>query len=278
LLPQIFEDIDAALCAAAVFLESVIEEENKLFGPEGENAGMTRATRAMCKCFDWSRLTIHGPSSEDVKEFGVLCRMLMPFLKHCQWPDREEFPDVDHGWPSIQALQVQYVLLMSRVRKVKLRMPSLQRNWYENHWVYGDALEALRLSALVCGDYFAPARLVDQSWSISVVSHRSSAVVPNCECHVQLYGRRHFGVAWCRWPTGAAAFLFCVDGLHNACGLSMARSQACAPVETQRAEGMGLPPWAWRRRHYPYKREHRQGRACREGRDRVKLVSCECCN
>ena len=97
LLPSIFDDIDGALVGAITFVKHIIEEKKKLYGPEGVNAGYARVTKAMFVCFDWERLLTEIPKAQDVKEFAVLSTLLKPYLRHTQWPDRDEWPNVTAG-------------------------------------------------------------------------------------------------------------------------------------------------------------------------------------
>ena len=124
-LPECFALIDKALHAAAQFVMLVRDEEAQMYGGEGQNAGMQRACRAMCKCFDWSRLCMAGPTPEDVREFGLLSTMLKPYLKYTDWPD---FPEVPRAWPCEQVLQVQYVRLCRRVLDAPCHV---KRDWWK---------------------------------------------------------------------------------------------------------------------------------------------------
>ena len=101
---------------ASKFLDELLGFEGRLFAGEGVNAGMARATTAMCKAFDWPRLIdAGGPSRDDMTEFTILFNMLSPILAHTSWPRDGEFPEVFRGWPDWRAMRYQYALLVSRV-------------------------------------------------------------------------------------------------------------------------------------------------------------------
>lgn len=127
---SMFKEVDGALTAASVFLQHLVEEEEKLLGSEGANAGYNRVIKAVSKCFDFSRMVHVVPTAEDVKEFGFAAKMLLPYLRHTEWPSSDEFPDVRHAWPSVPHLQIQYVMLMSRLRQARLRRSDLYRAWW----------------------------------------------------------------------------------------------------------------------------------------------------
>ena len=91
------------MSAAACFLANASKASEGLYGVEGMNAGMLRATEAMCQCFDWGRLISEVPGADDIVQFGVLAQLLLPYLQHTEWPSKEEFPNVLHTWPSQQA-------------------------------------------------------------------------------------------------------------------------------------------------------------------------------
>lgn len=115
-LPQTFRELDSALKAASLFIEALLLQEEKLFGLEGMSAGMAEATALMSQCFDWGRLTVEKPNAADIVAFRRLNDMLAPYLRLSEWPSRDEFPDVVHGWPDGNTIAVQYSLLLSRLR------------------------------------------------------------------------------------------------------------------------------------------------------------------
>lgn len=134
-----FEDIDAALSSARHFVDELVQQHTKLFGGEGCSAGMRRVLDAMATTFDWGRVAVQLPTPESVQEFAVLARMLMPYLRHLEFPSPDEFPSVQHCWPSIPELQVQYVLLCRRIRSYP----------HPPWWVYtGASVEPLEASEL----------------------------------------------------------------------------------------------------------------------------------
>ena len=98
-LPALFQNIDAALMAISVFIRALTEEGAKLYGSEGSNAGMLRALKAMNLCFDWTRWVRNRPSKNCIDEFGHLCDLLKPVLRHTRYPSKDDFPDVRHAWP-----------------------------------------------------------------------------------------------------------------------------------------------------------------------------------
>jgi hypothetical protein len=124
-LPEAYVLISKALQATDQFVWAVEDEEAKMYGDEGQNAGMRRAFRAMNKCFDWKRLLATGATGEDIREFGLLSTMLKPFLKHTEWP---LFPEVVHAWPNEQTLQLQYVRLCRRLRDAPHHVA---RRWWQ---------------------------------------------------------------------------------------------------------------------------------------------------
>ena len=129
-LPSAFQDLDNALAGAHSFLRRAMDEEEVLYGREGQNAGVARAMEAMSMCFDWSRLASQLPSGEDVRAFGDLVSLLMPYLRHTDWPNKAEFPKVVHGWPARGVMQRQYVLLLKRVRSARRHAPKVAQDWY----------------------------------------------------------------------------------------------------------------------------------------------------
>ena len=141
-VPLVFADLDDALKAAGDFLNGLAAEEDKVFGQEGTNAGMARALRAMCTCFDWGRLVGDGlvPTVNDLAEFKVLAPLLEPYLRFAEWPSKEDFPEVTHGWPDLDELQVQYVVLMNRLRAAASK-PRFRHSWWS---VTGYYVEPLR--------------------------------------------------------------------------------------------------------------------------------------
>ena len=116
-----FGEIDGALASAEVFVDTLLLEHDRLFGREGENAGLARAVEAMSHCFDWDRLVRQVPPPLQVQEFGTLSKLLLPYLRYSAWPHADEFPAVTHGWPNTATLQVQYVLLCRRMRQASFR-------------------------------------------------------------------------------------------------------------------------------------------------------------
>lgn len=141
-VPLVFADLDDGLQAASHFLNALGAEEDAVFGQEGTNAGMARALRAMCACFDWGRLVGDGlvPTANDLAEFEVLARLLDPYLQYTEWPSKENFPEVLHGWPPPEELKVQYVVLMHRLRAAA-SMPRFRHSWWS---VTGYYVEPLR--------------------------------------------------------------------------------------------------------------------------------------
>ena len=140
-VPLVFADLDDALQAAGNFLNALAAEEDAVFGQEGTNAGMARALRAMCACFDWGRLVGDGlvPTKDDLEEFLVLARLLEPYLQYTEWPSKEVFPEVVHGWPDSRELQVQYVVLMNRLRTAA-SMPRFRSSWWSVTGYYVEPL------------------------------------------------------------------------------------------------------------------------------------------
>ena len=99
-------------------------------GSYGVNAGYARALQLACQCFEWNRLLHNAPSVDDLQRFGELYGMLKPYLRHTEWPDRESFPRVQRSWPNAQVMQVQYVLLLNRLRQARRKRPAMWRSWW----------------------------------------------------------------------------------------------------------------------------------------------------
>jgi len=114
-----FDDLDAAASSALRFISEVARQHSSLFGSEGESAGMRSAVDAMAACFDWEHLVVRAPTADQVREFGTLAHLLMPYLAHTEWPPADIFPNVVREWPSADNLLIQYVLLCSRLRSVR---------------------------------------------------------------------------------------------------------------------------------------------------------------
>eukprot|EP00974_Lingulodinium_polyedra_P054869 5277248-Lingulodinium_polyedra.AAC.1 len=73
---------------------------------------MHRLQGLAAQCSDWGRLVSEKPTGEDARAFGELATLLLPYLQSTRWPDRAEFPGVEHRWPNVPTLQYQYVGLM----------------------------------------------------------------------------------------------------------------------------------------------------------------------
>ena len=119
--------VDAALMAAARFLEDVLAAEEAIHGPEGQNAAMAHATAAMAQCFDWERLVSKPPTVDDLRSFSRLYAFLRPYLRHTDWPP---FKEVVRAWPDEKTMQYQYVMLLRRVRDAPQRAPHTCRQWW----------------------------------------------------------------------------------------------------------------------------------------------------
>ena len=131
-VPQVFSEIDDALAAAWDFTRKVIEEENSLLGEEGVNSGMRHLSEAMCCCFDWERLVYDKPTPDDIRAFGVVAELLLPYLKVTDWPNLDEFPHVLRRWPDTANLQFQYVGLTRLVRLAasRCRRGAIAAGWF----------------------------------------------------------------------------------------------------------------------------------------------------
>ena len=132
MLHSIFQMVDGALSSAVSLVESIIAEEEHLYGREGTNAGMQRVLTAMCRCFDWSRLATSTLSREDVGEFGVLYEHLLPYMKKTLWPSDidTKFNGVVRGWPDTKTAQLQYAVLVKRVRNAAQARGHSGRDWW----------------------------------------------------------------------------------------------------------------------------------------------------
>ena len=87
--------------ARSVF--GIVERQDARVDLQNRPRGMARLTQAMCKCFDWSHLTEHPPGTEHVRAFSTVATMLLPTLAFAEWPSQEEFPEVRHVWPGVEA-------------------------------------------------------------------------------------------------------------------------------------------------------------------------------
>ena len=132
---EAFKEIDAGLAGLEDVMRDVLGASRDLFSErEGVNAGMARAFQLMCQCFDFSRLVSEPPSIGDVEAFKQLARMLLPVLRHTEWPP---WPEVVRGWPrnatleaGLNALGRQYVLLMHRVRAASTSRSRVASSWW----------------------------------------------------------------------------------------------------------------------------------------------------
>ena len=114
-----FDDVDVALSSAARFVDRLAREHDALFSTEGASAGMRRVLDAMSVCFDWEHLVVKAATAAQVKEFLTVARMLMPYLRHTEWPPADQFPRVQHAWPEENVLTFQYILMCSRLRQMR---------------------------------------------------------------------------------------------------------------------------------------------------------------
>ncbi len=143
-LPQIFKELDRTLAAAAGFIKNLSAQEAKLFGKEGQSAGMSEVHEAMCKCFDWDRHVHAQPTEDDVKAVVKVNQLLRPYLSLTEYPSQNEFPRVVHGWPNDATLAHQYLVLMRRVRLAETHCRAAARRW----WI----LTGYTISPVVCSD------------------------------------------------------------------------------------------------------------------------------
>ena len=118
-----FRDVDGALTAMTTFLTTLTTQEDAMFGAEGANAGYARVMKALATAFDWAYHTKHKPTNHHhLQEFGVACKMLLPYVRRTEWPPAADWPEVPHAWPEdMQEVKAQYLLLMHRVLKARLR-------------------------------------------------------------------------------------------------------------------------------------------------------------
>ena len=115
-LPQLLLEIDSAMSAAMAFLRKLLHEERQMFGPEGMSASMAKLNQCIARCFDWGRLVRSSPTADDIVAFKEAYELLSPYLRHTEWPNQAEFPNVVHGWPDSRTMQYQYSVLVQRVR------------------------------------------------------------------------------------------------------------------------------------------------------------------
>jgi hypothetical protein len=173
-LPQVLTELDSAISGTITFVRTLLKQERLLFGTEGMSAGHARAMRAMCMCFDWGRLLCALPSASDITAFADLCQLLMPYLRHTEWPDPARFPDVRHAWPAVDSLKHQYVLLMNRLRMAKFRCPQATAGWWQTI--------GYRVSPVCC---------YDSVESVIGIAHyraaRSAGVLPEGEDEQRVY-------------------------------------------------------------------------------------------
>ena len=143
-IPSTIRELDEALVAIAAFLDNLMGEEKKLMTVEGSNAGYVRLMDAMCRCFDWGRLASTPPSRDDVVAFLTVCDLLRPYLMRTEWPRSSDFPSVTRGWPSRDALALQYSALLRRVRQTPFRNPALCKETDKKVFVKGRSAKSPR--------------------------------------------------------------------------------------------------------------------------------------
>ena len=166
-LPAVAQEIGIALANMQGFLERLLSEKSKLDGAEGANAGFRRVLQACDVCFDWARLLHTTPKVNDLTEFKELVQRVLPYLRNTEWPSRDDFPAVEHAWPRLDALQVQYVLLLSRLRNARYARPSMYRSW----WVpKGFVVKPLTVSRLA--EWLTRACFQQKLSSFSEIGHR----------------------------------------------------------------------------------------------------------
>ena len=138
---------------------------------EGTNAGMQRVLTAMCRCFDWSRLATSTLSREDVGEFGVLYEHLLPYMKKTLWPSDFvlKFNGVVRGWPDTNTAQIQYAVLVRRVRNAAKARGHSRRDWWT---LQGYTVEPIK--SFLSVSWFVPAMCHDEAPRLR---HRIASVI-----------------------------------------------------------------------------------------------------
>ena len=134
-LPALMESLDAALQSTSGLIRSLQKEGAKLYGNEGVNAGMQRALRAMNVCFNWEkRLSERRPGKRPdcITEFGELCNMLRPLLRQTYYPRPEEFPEVRHAWPDVEATPIP-PCLSPHLYRVQTPGSTVMQTLYQHH-------------------------------------------------------------------------------------------------------------------------------------------------
>jgi hypothetical protein len=122
---QVFQEMDVGLRQAGHFMEQIQEEGKALYGSEGENPGMATVVRLMSQCFDFGRLVTSPPKVGDIDAFAALVENLRPFMQYTDVPQGARSP-----MPSPRDLKVEYVYLMSRVRRATYLKPEACRDWW----------------------------------------------------------------------------------------------------------------------------------------------------
>jgi hypothetical protein len=263
-VPLVFADLDDALLAAGDFLNALAAEEDKVFGQEGTNAGMARALRAMCTCFDWGRLVGDGlvPTVNDLAEFKVLAPLLEPYLRFTEWPSKEDFPEVTHGWPDLDELQVQYVVLMNRLRAAASK-PRFRHSWwsvtgYYISFCFAPGAVHLRLQRPRPGGAMGVV--------VSYCCHRVQHVGPR---------DRRSGRSDSTGCSGSTQRLFDQRSPLGSLRRSLAEPEAPAPTEAERQGGVGFPAGARQRGRPSAARTRRPSGPRDADRARAGLVGCE---
>ena len=122
--------MDAALRSISSFASSLLRSCEEYWGSVGIQPHVKEALEAMVDCWDLEHLLWNTPTSTQLAAFGRLAEMLRPFMKFFRWPSKEEYPYVQHLWPTQADLAQQYLILCERLRQ-RARLKPWSLAWFQ---------------------------------------------------------------------------------------------------------------------------------------------------
>ena len=87
-IPLTVQDIDDVIVGLTAFLQTLMAEEDSMFGVVGSNAAMRKLVDAMSQCFDWERLVFARATADDVRAFATVADLLAPYMLTAHWPSQ----------------------------------------------------------------------------------------------------------------------------------------------------------------------------------------------